>query len=186
MKKSRIIEHLSGPATPQLPASHSREIGRIIVHWSYFEHCVQESIWELLQISEPAGRLTVREPRVTDRLEMLRDLMTVYNGSWDRALYKSVYTAASLLAAKRHLLAHGIWFHHKAAGEWHVQLTRGTWPKNIAELEAASKKIIPESVPISLDDLRSATKEIHTLIADLKRLRASATARPPPLPETHP
>ena len=167
MKK--ILERVSGNASYELPLSFSREIGRIIVHWAYFEQCIQEMVWQAMGLSEAVGRIAVREPRVTDRLEILRDIIKLRGGSWDDALYKSILSEANLLAAKRHLVGHGMWFHHKSAGEWHVQLTRGSWPKNTADLIAGSKKVTPESVEITLEELRSATTSISVLIGDLKK-----------------
>jgi hypothetical protein len=75
MKKSLSIERVSGTPDYKLPASMRREVGRIIVHWGYFEHCVQEMNWQMLGISSAAGRIAMREPRVTDRLDMRHDLL---------------------------------------------------------------------------------------------------------------
>ena len=88
-----------------------------------------------------------------------------------------------MFAARRDLLAHGIRGVHPDPqwrnDIWHVQLARGSWPKNIKELVAGSKKITPEMVPMELATLRSTTGEIVQLIADLKTLRSSALAPPP-------
>jgi hypothetical protein len=131
------------------------------------------------------ARRAVREPRVSDRLVMLHDVIKLRGGSWDQELYKSMCVRADLLHAKRNLIAHGMWFHHKS-GEWHVQLTRGSWPKDTADLVAGSKKVTPESIVITIDELRSATTQISALIDDLKKLRTSATAGRPPLPRRYP
>jgi hypothetical protein len=116
---------------------------------------------------------------------MVRDLIGLRGGHWDEPLYKSIYARTNLIAAKRHLLAHGIWFYHRDRDEWHVQLTRGSWPKNEAELVTGSKRITPESVVITVSDLRAVTSEISALIADLKQLRRSAV-EVAPSPETPP
>jgi len=70
---ARIIERVSGEAIYALSPSLSREIGRIIVRFAYFEQCVQEMVRQTLGLGEAASRIAVREPRVTDRLDMLRD-----------------------------------------------------------------------------------------------------------------
>jgi hypothetical protein len=172
-------------AAYELPAPISREIGRIIVHWAYFEQCVQEMVWEALTLSDAAGRIAVRDPRVTDRLDMLRDIINLCGGSMDQDLWKSIRARSDLMAAKRHLLVHGIWFRHKTLDECHVQLTRGSWPKTHADLVAGSKKVNPESIVMTMPELRSATKEILALVVDLKKLRISAVGPPPPSPEIH-
>ena len=91
MKKT--IERVSGTAKYNLPASISREIGQIIVHWAHFEHIVQEMVWQTMQVSQQVGRIAVREPRVTDRLEMLRDLVKLRNAEWNDDLFKSILIA---------------------------------------------------------------------------------------------
>ncbi len=169
-----IAERVTGLASYNLPASLAREVGRIIVSWAYFEHCVQEMNWQALGISEAAGRIAMREPSVTDRLEMLSSLVELREGTWDVELYKSILARSKILAAKRNLLAHGIWGYVKHLHEWHVQLARGSWPKNRSDLIKGSKKVIPESVLMDAGKLRQATTEIEALLADLKKLRLSA------------
>jgi hypothetical protein len=183
---ARVAERVVGHAVYQLRIPYSREIGRIIVQFAYFEQCVQEMAWNTMGISDAAGRIAVREPRVIDRLSMVRDLIGLRGGFWDEPLYKSIYSRANLIAAKRHLLAHGIWFYDRLRDEWHVQLTRGSWPKSEAELVAGSKKITPESVLITLDDLRLLTSQISELISDLKALRQSSFDATPSSPEIAP
>jgi hypothetical protein len=184
---AKTIETLSGDASYRLPATFSREIGRIIVHWAFFEHCVQEMIWDILKVSEAAGRIAVREPRVTDRLDMLRDILKLNGGIWKDDLFKSVRAKADLLASKRHLLGHGKWFHHKTDNSWNVELTRGSWPKDAAELAAQSRKVSPESIVITLAELRATTTEILKLFDDLNALKISTMRRVPvPSPKTPP
>lgn len=66
-----------------IPAALAREIGRFLVTWAYFEHYVQVVIWNTLRITAEEGRIAVREPRITDRLDMICDLWglpTIGNG----------------------------------------------------------------------------------------------------------
>ncbi len=133
MAKKYVLETISGLATPELPAPISREIGRIIVHWSYFENCVYEMVWDILNLTAAAGRIAVRQPRVEDSLAMIYDLLELRRGEWDHELYKSMLARVRLLAAKRHLITHGKWHHYERGStwrtdEWHVELARGSWP----------------------------------------------------------
>jgi hypothetical protein len=176
----RILDRVRGTARAELPAALAREIGRIIVHWSNFEYFVQSMVWQTMQVNEQVGRLAVRETRIADRLEMLRDLIKLRNGTWDEPLFKSILERAKIFDAKRNLLAHGIWDVHSGTvleGDvWYVQVARGSWPKNVKDLIEGSKKIDPEMVPMRLPDLRETTVGIVELIDDLKRLRSSAVA----------
>jgi hypothetical protein len=163
-----------------MPATLTREIGRIIVHWANFEYFVQSMVWQAMQVNEQVGRLAVREARVADRLELLRDLIKLRNGSWDEPLFKSILERAKIFDAKRNLLAHGIWDVHAGSAlegdVWYVQVARGSWPKNLKDIIEGSRKINPEMVQMKVSDLREATDGIVELINDLKRLRASAVA----------
>ena len=141
-------------------------------------------VWQSVPVSQAVGRTAVREPRVTDRLEMLRDLVKLRDAQWDDELFKSIMERAKLITSRRDLLGHGIWGNHSGGmmnmnNIWHVQLARGSWPKNISELVEGSKKITPEMVPMPLAKLRETTNEIVQLIGDLKKLRASAVASTP-------
>jgi hypothetical protein len=178
----KILERVRGTARGDLPATLTREIGRIVVHWANFEYeyFVQTMVWQAMQVNEQVGRLAVREARVADRLELLRDLIQLRNGSWDEPLFKSILERAKIFDAKRNLLAHGIWDVHAGSvleGDvWYVQVARGSWPKSLKDAIEGSKKINPEMVPMKVSDLREATDGIVELINDLKRLRASAVA----------
>jgi hypothetical protein len=178
MAKTYAIERVSGTAEYDLSPCMCREVGRITVHWAYIEHIVQQMVWDTLAISHSAGRTSVREPRVSDRLEMLRDLVKLRGAEWDDDLNKSVLARAKLVEAKRNLVCHGKWALREDG--WHVELTRGSWPKNVRELVAGNRKITPELIPMNIEKLREATSEIDALIEDIKRLRLSALGPPPP------
>lgn len=185
-KKFFVAQRVSGLANPKIPAVMAREVGRVMVRWAHFELFIQEMIWVMLGVSPAAGRIAVREPRVTDRLQMLNELRQLRKATWDDELYKSVLARAGLLVAKRDLLAHGMWGYLKTEHEWHVQLARGSWPKNVRDLVEGSKRVTPEGVPMNTEKLREAVREIDKLIADLKKLRLSAEGPPAPWQETPP
>jgi hypothetical protein len=59
------------PITLKLPSFLLRDIGRIITHHSVLESKLSRIVYTLLGIDPVA----VREPRTTDRLEMIVDLL---------------------------------------------------------------------------------------------------------------
>jgi hypothetical protein len=115
---------------------------------------------------------------------MLHDLVKLRKAQWDDELYGSILSRAKIGAAKRDLIAHGKWAHRDDG--WYVELARGAWPKDLAELIAKTKKIMPELVPMDTDKLREATSAIVGLIGDLKRLRKSTVGPLWPSPDTRP
>jgi hypothetical protein len=165
-----------------IPAPLAREIGRFLVTWAHFEHYVQAVIWKALNLSEEEGRLTVREPRVTDRLDMIRDLGEFQGLEMDYVLLQEIRKKSDPLAGKRHLLAHTIWT--KIDADWCPLQTRGSWQEmqiDILHYPKGSKTIQPLAAPVTKDDVREWTQETIDLINDLKKL--GDQHRPVPLPE---
>ncbi len=66
--------HLTTEAAYAIPEAFETEVGRIIVRWAYFEDLIQLIVWTLMDLDHAYGRLAVREPRLSDKLEMIRDL----------------------------------------------------------------------------------------------------------------
>jgi hypothetical protein len=97
-------ERIRTKARYDIPAPLAREIGRFLVTWAHFEHYVQAIIWTALKLGEEEGRLTVREPRVTERIDMIRELGEFQNLAMDYVLLQEIRKRADPLAGKRHLL----------------------------------------------------------------------------------
>jgi hypothetical protein len=184
MKTTLVIATLTGAAEYKLPTSMSREIGRIIVYWAFFEQCVQQMAWKILELTPPAARIAIREPRVEDRLTMVRDLVKLRKCDWDDTLYKSILTRTKLAAPKRDLVAHGLWGYTSVDG-WFVELARGMWPKNLRQFVQGSRKVTTQLIQMDTAKLREATIEIDGLIVDLVKLR-DATVGPGPSNHIHP
>jgi hypothetical protein len=176
MTKRYSAERVSGVATHDLPAPMLREIGRIIVLWARFEHTMQQRCWEALGVTPAQGRTAVREPRCSDRLIMLRDLIALRGATWDDELCKALIKRSQAVQSQRDLCAHGIWANREH--QWFVQLTRGSWPEHVRELVSGPKKSSPELVPMTTEQLRSITSDILGLVSDLARLTKSASLPP--------
>jgi hypothetical protein len=180
MKIRRVIQQVSQKTKYDLPASHNREIGRVIVRWAYFEHYIQRMIWAVVfQGAENAavlGRFAIREQRAVDRLDLLKQVSELQGFEMDEALFSSIKTSAKALSEKRDLLAHGLWT-DPPGFDWAVQQTRGNWtgyrggPKG-------NKRITPEAIPMSLDDLRALVTDCDAIIADSKKLLSSIRSKP--------
>jgi hypothetical protein len=150
--------------------------------WAHFEHYVQAVIWAALHLSEEEGRLTVREPRVTERLDMIRDLGEFQELEMDYVLLQEIRKRADPLAGKRHLLAHTIWT--KIDADWCPLQTRGSWQEiqiDILHYPKGSKTLQPHAAPVTTDDVREWTQQTIDLIDELKKL--GNQHRPVPLPE---
>jgi hypothetical protein len=65
------------PITLELPASLQREIGKVVTRHAVLELKLSRIVYTLLGIDAVSGRISVREPRTTDRLDMIADLLKI-------------------------------------------------------------------------------------------------------------
>ena len=176
---------VKGVCRYDLPASLAREIGRFIVVWAHFEHYIQTVIWGALKLSPEEGRIAVKEVRVTDRLDILRDLAEVQNLEMDYVLLKEIRLKAEKLSSKRHMLAHCLW--QKLDNDWCALVTRGSWqdlPFEVSNYpERKSKNLEPEAHPVTSEVARGWAEAAVELIEDLKKV--GDQHKPVPLPEKH-
>lgn len=164
-------------ARSDLPAPMCREIGRIIVRWAHFESHVQGLVWLMLRLDAPMGRIAVRDPRVSEKLDMILDLAVLRGWKLDLALRKSIRIRSEALSRTRDLLAHGLWAHIASHNEWRVEDTRGQWSKHpdLARSGApqGSRRIESEAILMTVDGLKEIVAEIALLFADIKKLQES-------------
>jgi hypothetical protein len=174
MQKTRFekVDHIS---EHRLPASFNREIGRVIVHWAFFEHQVQAMIWTIAFASDPLagalGRLSIVEQRLPQRLELLRKLANVRRIGFDEKLLRSIREKSAKLYAERNLLAHGCWTKHPAHG-WLVRETRGEWEES-KDGPKGSRKVMPEEIRMDPAKIRKIVVELDALIKNTRALRNS-------------
>jgi hypothetical protein len=171
------INRVSQKASSDLPAPMCREIGRIMVRWAHLESHVQGLVWLLLELDAPKGRIAVRDPRVSEKLDMIRELTALRGMTLDLTLFKSIRTRAEELSRTRDLVAHGLWVYIESHGEWRVQDSRGHWPKDPALVRSGapqgSRRIETEAVLMTVDKLISTVANIKALFADIKTLQTT-------------
>lgn len=180
-------ERIKTIARYDLPAPLARDIGRFLATWAHFEHYVQALVWSALEIDDGTGRIAIREPRVTDRIDMLIDLGELHEIEMDYVLLLDIRKRANSLAAFRHILAHGLWTADGAT--WCALITRGAWAETqdefLGDRPAGSKSVLPEARPITPEEVRDWAAQTVKLIEDLKLLDKQHRPRPPkPSPKT--
>lgn len=127
------------------------------------------------------GRLTVREPRVTDRIDMLIDVGEHQNIEMDYVLLLDIRKRANSLAAYRHILAHSLWTENQ--GYWCALITRGAWAQiedDVVGPVSGSKAVEPEARAITTDEVREWTAETIILLNDILLLDKQHRPRPKP------
>jgi hypothetical protein len=172
MKAQAVAVGLKGQY--KLPEDFSREIGRIVVHWAYYEHYLTRLIWKLLSVTPTKGRLAVREPRTDERLELISELAALNKLALDQSLVNSMIVRTKQLRTQRDLMAHGGWAYYEPDQSWNVHITRGNWPTqtSVQDAQRGKRSITPEFTPITVDWLKTRVDEIEMLIRDAKKLVA--------------
>jgi hypothetical protein len=115
------------------------------------------------------GRLAIRELKVSERADLLREAADVQGVMLDKALLKSIKSKAVAINEQRNLLAHGSWTFRPDVG-WMVRQTRGVW-ENHPEGPKGKRSIVPQSIPMSTEGVRQTVAELEQLIADAKKLQ---------------
>ncbi|WP_193366915.1 hypothetical protein [Pelagibius marinus] len=165
----------NSPVRKDLPNKHSAEIGRIVTRWSYLEWQLRQIAYSLLRISPKEGRLSVREPRVTDYLTMIEDLVQLKRLGV-RVEWKKLRKHVDELADHRNRLAHGVWLKQQGYRVPCLQLTKGVWQPEPGKAPIKAK-IDPVSVPITVDDLRSVVNAIDSVIEYIDKVRMAIDVR---------
>jgi len=115
------------PLTLELPSSLYREIGRIVAAHALLEWTLSRIIYILLDIEPVHGRITIREPRTTDRLDMIADLMKLKNikTGTDLPALRQLLEGCS---TQRDWLVHGVWVQDdKYPGKNFLRIASGSW-----------------------------------------------------------
>jgi hypothetical protein len=165
-------------ASFDLPAAMSRDIGRLIIRYAYLEQYLQNVIYMVLGVEAGIGRLAVREPgRLTDKLDLLRDLIAAKKLDEPDVDFKELRDAIEDAMDFRNLCAHSTWTWADNMEGWAVFVSRGQWTERPKTDRAArSKRLYPEGQVVRSNTLRSYVvglaaieKLFRGLQADLER-----------------
>jgi hypothetical protein len=168
----KYVAKFNAQASFNLPATMCREIGRIMVRWSYLEQHLQRSVYDLLGLTADVGRLAVVERRAPERLDLIRDLAARSDIELDEHQRKDLRKRIEDTKRVRDLMAHGLW--HLFDDVWHVQDTRGTWSDTPhPEVKGITRKDLPQGRPFDVAALRAIVAEIDQMISEARQLRSN-------------
>jgi hypothetical protein len=158
----------------ELPASLTRAIGRVLVAWAHLEYQIQRTIWMLLGIDERQARVAVRQPRLTERMDMIVDLAGLRGIAVNAEDVKNMKESLTELSRHRDLLAHGLWT-QDTDGKWCVIRSQGTWKKEF-DAPHKNKSIAPEGIEADAAMINAIFTEIEKRIEDAHKIRRSLRA----------
>jgi hypothetical protein len=132
------------PITLELPASLQREIGKVVTRHATVELKLSRIVYILLGIDAVSGRISVREPRTTDRLDMIADLLKI-NKIKVQANLPAIRTDLDKCSLERDRLAHGIWIKDPLyPGKFFLRSLSGNWTPP-GTREKSKRRIDPEA-----------------------------------------
>ena len=155
------------PIRYRLPVSYSTEIGRIITRWAFLEYRLKETAYMLLNVDPKVGRVAIKEPRITDYVGMLQDLM----------LLKSLTTGVDLKKLRKKLeatqsfrdkLAHGVWVKHDTTNLPVIQVIKGSYLSKPGGKKTKAR-IDPLAAAVRLKDLKDTVRDIESATVTINR-----------------
>lgn len=151
----------------RLPTQHYAAIGRIVTRWAIIEYKLAHLTFDALNISQEAGRLTLRAQRAQDRVLLIRDLLKLKNVNaginWTE-LGKTLKEMESF----RNRLAHSVWIEHSDADEPVLQDLSTAYIHDLPTGRRA--KIEPIAVVIPLENLKILTLNMDGIIRTLTEM----------------
>jgi hypothetical protein len=151
------------PEVRRLPTPYAAAIGRVISRWAYLEWLLTSIAYKTLGVNPKLGRITVRQQRADEYITMIEHILQVHGLSVPLpapSFKKRLKDAED----QRHQLAHGLWLRHPRTNELRVWLTKGNWEPTPAGATGL-RKITPQAISKTPDEMRSTYKEIDDLIA---------------------
>jgi hypothetical protein len=172
------------PARYDVPDDIATGIGRLLVRWAYLEHALQTIVWMLVGVTQPVGRLAIREPRMPERIRLIEDLANLRGVDLPEKVLKAISARATDIGRNRDLLAHGHWTFEETTSTWHVIMTRGKWSDD--EPHPRAKSIVPEALIVTSLALQGIQDQLDLVIKSVERLAEQVEILLPPPPEVHP
>lgn len=167
---------IAGSLVEDLPVALFREIGRVIVAFAALQYNLSQVIYMLMRIDRQTGRISVREPRATERLGIILDLIQQRQLDVDLDLVALLKTLDDCQRG-RDQLAHGTWVRH--AGAIRLAISRGSSPP-FGTKGKIKRVILPEAIPFEVDDCRSLLADIREAQAIVDKLVNELRPKLPP------
>lgn len=168
------------PSIYKLPKEFIDKIGHVIVAFSYLEYLLSRIIYDLLNVGQKEGRLAVREPRATDRLDIIIDLLNIKEIKVDVDI-DAISQLLDDVQSRRNNIAHGVWLEHPNTGQIFLRLTRGSWQPDPKIRGKVKKTIHPEGREYGEPELSQLCNDIDGLTEGVIDLAKEVVVRLPAL-----
>jgi hypothetical protein len=109
-----------------LPASINEGIGKLIMTHAILETQVSELLYELAEISYPAGRVSFGYRNAWDRFKTVITLLDMH-GIEPQVDIKKLKDQIEDCCQARDIFAHNVWLKRERTGEFLIRVTKGTF-----------------------------------------------------------
>jgi hypothetical protein len=163
------------PLTLDLPSSLYREIGKVMAAHAAVEWALNRITYQILRLKPVEGRIAVREPRTTDRLDMITDLLGI-NKIKVAMDTKALRIALEQAYQERDALAHGVWVIDRKAGKLFLRLSGGKWQPPGVFNKSVKRKIDLEAQEYTSGEAKATRELIVGILGALSDLEIEIVA----------
>jgi len=173
------------PTIYKLPKEFVEKIGHVIVAFSYLEYLLSRVIYDLLDVGQKEGRLAVREPRATDRFEIITDLLELRQITV-LADIDVIYKSITDVQNRRNNIAHGVWLEHPNTKQIFLRMTKGKWQPDPKKRGKVKKIIHPEGLEYGEPELSQLCVDIDAVTTDVFSMAQEVGGKLDSLRKKHP
>jgi hypothetical protein len=170
----------TSPIRKAIPEHVATKVGQIITSYAYLDYRLKMLLWDLSGVDEKVGRITLRDPRATEKLQMARDLLFLKNIVVEDNKFKKLYDGINEVERLRDLLAHGIWTENDR--KWAVISFKGNVEDQTISRTERKRQIRPESFNITPEGLLAVREAVEALISSVESFAQHATSSKMPSP----
>ena len=161
-----------------LPSDLSCQIGISVVLFANLEWSLSRIAYAILGVDRNMGRIAVREPRATDRFDMICELLT-YREIESKTDLKLLRQSIEECQETRNLLAHAVWVKEPDYGTFRILKTAGQWQPTPAHPQKTKRKVHPEALEFEVSDAIALNAKLKSALAAIYVWAAEFSRTPP-------
>jgi hypothetical protein len=159
----------TAPIVDRLPDPLLLLIGEAVTAWAVQEHELRLLVFLLLALDPKRGRLSVRNARAKEMVDLIADLMHLSEIQSKTTRLKAFADALEEIENRRNAVVHNIWL-RVGDGPFYLQSLSGTWPSKTGEFKR-KRRIDPAGIPIDVSNLEDLVRAIRQTTKQTRHLR---------------
>ena len=160
--------------TMYVPEQYYPEIGRIVTLYAYAEHRAQYIIHRLVRLNPTIARITINEPRLDERVELIGQLAHLRKIPISEATIKRLKNDAEEIKFTRDIYAHGLWLYDVRLKRFLIYVTRGKKetqkPPGMSRFDW-NRKVRPSGMIVKIEDMHMLIEDLKVWITEIEALR---------------